>query len=145
MRAFVVDTFTQTMFRRSPAGGVLLDQPADSGWMQAVAAEFNHPATAFLEPFGDRAAATGLRWFSPITELSLCGHATLASAHILGGDQIFQTCSGVLACSVAANRATPTTNRSRSKINSSRHNVHRWIGAKTRVQVSRTSSRVPTI
>jgi predicted PhzF superfamily epimerase YddE/YHI9 len=105
VRAFVVDAFTQTMFRGSPAGLVLLDRPGDPGWMQAVATEFNHPATAFVEPTSDRTAARGLRWFSPVAELTLCGHATLASAHILGGDQAFQTGSGELTCSAEANGA----------------------------------------
>jgi PhzF family phenazine biosynthesis protein len=99
VRAFIVDAFTQAMFRGNPAGVVLLDRPADAAWMQAVAAEFNHPATAFVDLSEDH-HMTGLRWFSPVTELSLCGHATLASAHILGGDQAFQAKGGVMRCTV---------------------------------------------
>lgn len=93
-RFWVVDAFTQKMFRGNPAGVVLLDRAADPRWMQLVAAEFNYPATAFVD-----LSDNGLRWFSPTTELALCGHATLASAHILGGDQVFDTQSGMLSCS----------------------------------------------
>jgi predicted PhzF superfamily epimerase YddE/YHI9 len=101
VQAFIVDAFTETVFRGNPAGVVLLDGPADPNWMQVVASEFNHPATAFVDISG-RTPGTPkeLRWFSPATELTLCGHATLASAHILGGDQVFQTHSGLLTCTV---------------------------------------------
>lgn len=105
MRAFVVDAFTRAPFRGSPAGVVLLDQPADPTWMQAVAAEFNCPATAFVDVCGADATGTGLRWFSPATELSLCGHATLASAHILGGDRVFRTRGGTLVCAAGPDGA----------------------------------------
>jgi predicted PhzF superfamily epimerase YddE/YHI9 len=98
VRTFVVDAFTQTMFHGNPAGVVLLDRSIDPVWMQAVAAEFNHPATAFVDMSSTDTAEKALRWFSPATELALCGHATLASAHILGGDQVFRTRSGVLSC-----------------------------------------------
>ncbi|GBE65580.1 isomerase [Mycobacterium sp. MFM001] len=101
---FVVDAFTQEMFRGNPAGVVLLDEPADPGWMQLVATEFNHPATAFVD-----LSNMGLRWFSPTTELTLCGHATLASAHILGGARVFHTRSGVLACRVRPSGAISMT------------------------------------
>lgn len=97
-RFWVVDAFTQTMFRGNPAGVVLLDRPADQGWMRLVAAEFNLPATAFVDLSNTHNAPKALRWFSPTTELALCGHATLASAHILGGVQLFQTQSGTLSC-----------------------------------------------
>lgn len=103
-RAFVVDTFTRVPFHGSPAAVVLLDRAVDAGWMQAVAAEFNHPGTAFVEPPAD-GGVRGLRWFSPATELSLCGHATLASAHILGGEPVFATGGGELACGVARDGA----------------------------------------
>jgi PhzF family phenazine biosynthesis protein len=82
MRVFQVDSFTAQPFRGNPAGVVLLDEPRDAGWMQAVAAELNLPETAFLEATADP-AAFGLRWFSPTVEVELCGHATLASAHTL--------------------------------------------------------------
>lgn len=98
MRAFVVDTFTPVMFRGNPTGVVLLEGPADARWMQQVAAEFNCPATAFVGPVDGDSAARDLRWFSPVAELALCGSGTLASAHILGGDQIFRAGDRLLSC-----------------------------------------------
>lgn len=79
-RLFQVDAFTNTPFRGNPAAVCLLETERDTGWMQAVAAEMNLPETAFLVP---RGAELGLRWFTPTTEVDLCGHATLASAHVL--------------------------------------------------------------
>lgn len=105
MRFHVVDTFTQRMFKGNPTGVVLLDQPVDSAWMQAVAAEFNHPATAFADISKSNAGLRRLRWFSPTTELTLCGSGTLAAAHVLGGDQTFDTHGGMLKCSVDADGA----------------------------------------
>jgi PhzF family phenazine biosynthesis protein len=58
----------------------LLGGPAEARWMRSVASEMNLSETAFLEP---RPAGYGLRWFTPVAEVGLCGHATLASAHIL--------------------------------------------------------------
>lgn len=104
MRAFVVDTFTQRMFRGNPTGVVLVDRPVDPDWMQAVAAEVNHPATAFADTSTPDAQPTKLRWFSPTTELELCGSGTLAAAHILG-DQTFQTRGGTLSCTIGADGA----------------------------------------
>lgn len=105
MRVHVVDTFTREMFKGNPTGVVLLDQPVDSGWMQAVASEFNHPATAFADISKPNAGPRQLRWFSPTTELTLCGSGTLAAAHVLGGDQIFDTRGGTLNCSLNADGA----------------------------------------
>ncbi|HVW41315.1 MAG TPA: PhzF family phenazine biosynthesis protein [Amycolatopsis sp.] len=90
MRLYVVDAFTDKAFAGNPAGVVLLDQPAESAWMQSVAAELRHSETAFVEPGG------GLRWFTPAVEVDLCGHATLAAGHALGGEQLFRTRSGEL-------------------------------------------------
>jgi len=77
---FVVDAFTAEPFGGNPAG-VVLDH-GDPAWMQRVAAEMRHSETAFVRP---RAGRTGyeLRWFTPQVEIDLCGHATLASAHVL--------------------------------------------------------------
>lgn len=80
MRLFQVDAFTDTAFRGNPAAVCLLGGPADPAWMQAAATEMNLSETAFVEP---RADGYGLRWFTPATEVALCGHATLASAHVL--------------------------------------------------------------
>ena len=82
MRLLQIDSFTDLPFAGNPAGVVLLDEPRDDTWRQAVAAEMNVAETAFLEPDGD-AGHYRLRWFSPTVEVDLCGHATLASAHAL--------------------------------------------------------------
>src|SRR5215471_7200342 len=77
---FVVDAFTSEPFRGNPAG-VVLDH-GDEAWMQRLAAEMRHSETAFVRP-RDTSGAYDLRWFTPEVEVSLCGHATLASAHVL--------------------------------------------------------------
>lgn len=78
---FIVDAFAERPFAGNPAGVVLIDEPRDDSWHQAVAAELRHSETAFLEPAGP--GAWNLRWFTPTVEVDLCGHATLASAHVL--------------------------------------------------------------
>jgi PhzF family phenazine biosynthesis protein len=79
-RIVQVDAFTAEAFRGNPAGVCVLDEARDAAWMQRVAAEMNLAETAFLEPRGD---GFSLRWFTPAVEVDLCGHATLASAHVL--------------------------------------------------------------
>ena len=76
----VVDAFTSEKFRGNPAAVCVLPAPADEAWMQHVAAELNLSETAFLAPRPD---GWDLRWFTPVIEVALCGHATLASAHAL--------------------------------------------------------------
>jgi PhzF family phenazine biosynthesis protein len=77
---FIVDAFTDKPFAGNPAAVCLLrDKPSDT-WMQQLAAEMNLSETAYLLPEKD---TYGLRWFTPTTEVDLCGHATLASAHVL--------------------------------------------------------------
>ncbi|MEW2353243.1 PhzF family phenazine biosynthesis protein [Spirillospora sp. NPDC029432] len=83
MRMLVVDAFTDRPFTGNPAGVCLLDGPAEPGWMQRVAAEMRHSETAFVRPIEAPGADFELRWFTPVTEVALCGHATLASAHAL--------------------------------------------------------------
>jgi PhzF family phenazine biosynthesis protein len=94
LRIAQVDAFTDRPFAGNPAAICLLDGPADEQWMQAVAAEMNQAETAFLEPMidldgSDEAGEVGagptwrLRWFTPVCEVELCGHATLAAAHHL--------------------------------------------------------------
>lgn len=78
---YIVDAFTHQPFAGNPAAVCLLDKPRESDWMQKVAAEMNLSETAFLQP--DKAGVWGLRWFTPKAEVKLCGHATLASAHVL--------------------------------------------------------------
>ncbi|MDQ0378927.1 PhzF family phenazine biosynthesis protein [Amycolatopsis thermophila] len=94
MRLSIVDAFTGTPFAGNPAGVVLLDEPAETAWMQSVAAELRHSETAFVEVSGD--GPKSLRWFTPAVEVDLCGHATLATGHVLGGEQVFTTRSGEL-------------------------------------------------
>ncbi|WP_424189961.1 PhzF family phenazine biosynthesis protein [Actinokineospora sp. G85] len=94
MEITFVDSFTDTPFRGNPAAVVVLDRRADPAWMQAVAAEVNLSETAFVEVGGD--GPLPLRWFTPRAEVDLCGHATLAAAHVLGGERRFHTRSGVL-------------------------------------------------
>lgn len=77
-----VDAFSDAPFSGNPAGVCLLDAPLDEARMQSIAFELGIAETAFLVP-GDDPATFGLRWFSPATEIDLCGHATLASAHAL--------------------------------------------------------------
>jgi PhzF family phenazine biosynthesis protein len=77
---FQVDAFTDVAFRGNPAAVCLLDGPRPDAWLQAVGREMNLSETAFLVP---RADGFDLRWFTPAVEVDLCGHATLASAHVL--------------------------------------------------------------
>lgn len=96
-----VDAFTDRPFAGNPAGVCLLPAARDAGWMQNVAAEMNLAETAFLAP---RGGDYDLRWFTPTVEVDLCGHATLASAHVLwesgrlpaGEEARFETRSGLL-------------------------------------------------
>lgn len=102
---FQVDAFTDTAFAGNPAGVCILDEPGEAQWMQQIAAEMNLAETAFLYRLpGVTGNNFGLRWFTPTVEVALCGHATLASAHILwqegyltpGETARFHTLSGVL-------------------------------------------------
>ena len=77
---YQVDAFTDRPFRGNPAAVCLLSEPADEAWLQDVAREMNLSETAFLVR---QEEGFGLRWFTPAVEVSLCGHATLASAHVL--------------------------------------------------------------
>ena len=102
MTVTVVDAFAEHPFEGNPAAVCLLDAPAPEDWMRGLAAEMNLSETAFLTPGDD--GAFGLRWLTPEVEVDLCGHATLASAHLLyeggrvGADEVarFDTRSGRL-------------------------------------------------
>ncbi|WP_328539936.1 PhzF family phenazine biosynthesis protein [Streptomyces sp. NBC_00344] len=84
MRIRIVDAFTDRPFAGNPAGVLLLDSFPDDEWLQNVAAEVNLSETAFAHPLAAGGAADwALRWFTPATEVDMCGHATLATAHIL--------------------------------------------------------------
>lgn len=85
---YQVDAFTKRPFAGNPAAVCVLDGPGDVSWMRAVAGEMNLSETAFLHPESQPEGVGGgdgyrLRWFTPAVEEELCGHATLASAHIL--------------------------------------------------------------
>jgi len=77
---YQVDAFTEEPFKGNPAGVCLLEYPKSDRWMQNLAREMNLSETAFLLPEGE---GWRLRWFTPTTEVDLCGHATLASAKVL--------------------------------------------------------------
>jgi PhzF family phenazine biosynthesis protein len=101
VRIYQVDAFTDRPFSGNPAAVCILESAREERWMQAVAGEMNLSETAFLHrrPDGYR-----LRWFTPAAEVELCGHATLASAHVLweagllgpGEQARFHTLSGLL-------------------------------------------------
>lgn len=103
---FTVDAFADAPFTGNPAAVCLLKAPREETWMQNVAREMNLSETAFINPTDDGYL---LRWFTPQIEVSLCGHATLASAHVLwetgaldsAVSARFQTKSGLL---IAAKR-----------------------------------------
>jgi len=96
-----VDAFSDSIFSGNPAAVCILSEPREDTWMQKLAQEINLSETAFLQKRGD---GYNLRWFTPLVEVDLCGHATLASAHILWeqgllrADQVarFHTRSGLL-------------------------------------------------
>ena len=98
---FVVDAFTNRPFQGNPAAVVPLDHWKEDSWLQSVAMEMNLSETAFLVP---NAQGFDLRWFTPTTEVDLCGHATIASSVVLvylgkladGSEVAFSTRSGIL-------------------------------------------------
>jgi PhzF family phenazine biosynthesis protein len=99
----IVDAFTDRPFTGNPAGVLLLDAFPDDERLQQVALEVNHAETAFAHPLPEGGGADwALRWFTPATEVDMCGHATLATAHVLHstgaheGPVRFATRSGVL-------------------------------------------------
>jgi PhzF family phenazine biosynthesis protein len=105
IRIWQVDSFASRPFSGNPAGVCVLDSTRSADWMQQVAMEMNLSETAFLEAGND---TWGLRWFTPATEVKLCGHATLASAHVLWSQELvgagqeigFETLSGRLTASL---------------------------------------------
>lgn len=101
MKIYQVDAFTEQAFKGNPAGVCVLDKAKPEPWMQSIAMEMNLSETAFVLKMEE---GFSLRWFTPKKEVSLCGHATLATAHILWQtgqlepDEVarFQTKSGLL-------------------------------------------------
>jgi predicted PhzF superfamily epimerase YddE/YHI9 len=94
----VVDAFTDRPFSGNPAAICFVDEFPSDERMQTVAAEMNLAETAFVVERGG--GRYDLRWFSPTVEVDLCGHATLATTHVLGRPATFRTRSGELVCSV---------------------------------------------
>lgn len=98
---YIVDAFTSIPFAGNPAAVCYLTTPRSDNWMQATAEEMNLSETAFLHPTQE---GYNLRWFTPQSEVDLCGHATLASARVLWesgylaaeATAVFQTRSGIL-------------------------------------------------
>jgi len=103
IRISQVDAFTDRRFAGNPAAVCVLTEPADDRWMQSVASEMNLSETAFARRLGT-GSQFSLRWFTPRVEVDLCGHATLATAHVLWEDghlpadepAAFETRSGLL-------------------------------------------------
>ena len=92
----VVDAFTDRPFTGNPAAVAVVEAFPEVERMQAVAAEMALSETAFCVARPD--GSHDLRWFTPTVEVDLCGHATLATAHVLGGEARFHTRSGLLGC-----------------------------------------------
>jgi predicted PhzF superfamily epimerase YddE/YHI9 len=99
---YQVDAFAERPFSGNPAGVCILEQAASERWMQDVAAEMNLAETAFAVPRSS--GVYDLRWFTPTVEVALCGHATLATSHVLWDEHVvppservrFHTKSGLL-------------------------------------------------
>ena len=100
LKVYVVDAFTEIPFRGNPAGVCIASEHLSDGLMQSIATELNHAETAFITQIAVNAFS--LRWFTPVQEVSLCGHATLAASHIIWasglakGGILFETASGTL-------------------------------------------------
>ena len=103
MKIFHVDSFTSRPFGGNPAGVCILTHPKVDSWMLNIASEMNLPETSFIMR---SAKGYNLRWFTPKTEVDLCGHGTLASAHIIWQEGLaredeaifFNTRSGNVTC-----------------------------------------------
>ena len=106
---YIVDAFTAHPFHGNPAAVCPLEGPVSDAWMQRLAAEMNLSETAFIVRNG---ALFNLRWFTPTVEVDLCGHATLATAHLMweiglagASEPIrFSTRSGILTCTRRAEK-----------------------------------------
>jgi len=104
---FLIDAFTDQAFAGNPAAVYVLDRPISDALMQKIAGEMNLSETVFVLQDGN---VIRLRWFTPTTEVDLCGHATLASAHALftaidqplSGALTFDSASGALICEQTA-------------------------------------------
>jgi PhzF family phenazine biosynthesis protein len=81
MNFAILNTFTEQAFKGNPAAVCLLSEEKSSSWMQSIAKEINLPVTAFINRFKNE---YHLRWFTPSTEIPICGHGTLASSFFCG-------------------------------------------------------------
>ena len=121
IRISQVDAFTDRRFAGNPAAVCVLAEPAEDRWMQDVAAEMNLSETAFARRLGP-SSKFSLRWFTPRSEVDLCGHATLATAHVLweeehlpaGEPAFFETRSGLLTARADRAGSSSISPRSRS-------------------------------
>ncbi|HWI47432.1 MAG TPA: PhzF family phenazine biosynthesis protein [Rummeliibacillus sp.] len=101
MQLSIINTFTEQPFKGNPAAVCYLSEEKESNWMQQIAKEINLPTTAFINLLNNEYY---LRWFTPTTEIPICGHGTLASSYFLWEKGLFdkekcitfQTKSGVL-------------------------------------------------
>ena len=107
-RVTQVDAFTAERYQGNPAAICILEREADPGWMQRVANEMNLSETAYLVPRSD---GFGLRWFTPTVEVDLCGHATVAAAHVLWEEGVVR---GNEACRFHTRSGLLTANRGES-------------------------------
>src|SRR5262245_55685007 len=104
---YQIDAFSDRPFAGNPAGVVPLKSWLPDATLQSIAAEINQAETAFFAPEGDHYR---IRWFTPTTEVKLCGHATLASAHVLhslgqaNGKLVFDSQSGPLSVSKSGDK-----------------------------------------
>ncbi|KAL4603025.1 hypothetical protein ACB092_10G096100 [Castanea dentata] len=111
VKYYVVNAFTDSAFKGNPAAVCLLEEERDEQWLQAVATEFNISMTCYLTRLTDTGSDSlkspnpsfHIRWFTPVAEVELCGHATLAAAHTLFSSGLvnsniieFVTLSGIL-------------------------------------------------
>lgn len=104
MQIHIANAFSSRPFTGNPAAVIVLDEPIDSELMQNIAEQNNLSETAFVNRSPDGHGLRGLRWFTPAREVRMCGHATLATAYVLGeqlqlGENFdFDTLSGRLSC-----------------------------------------------
>ncbi|XP_021614173.1 uncharacterized isomerase BH0283 isoform X2 [Manihot esculenta] len=122
VKYFVADAFADSAFKGNPGVVCILEDERDEKWMQAVAAEFNIPTTGFLTLVTDSDDVSSnprfrLRWFTPVAEVKLCGHVTLAASHALFSNGLvnssvidFETLSGILTAKKIPDIFTATRN-----------------------------------
>ncbi|MHB8109284.1 MAG: PhzF family phenazine biosynthesis protein [Syntrophorhabdaceae bacterium] len=92
MKIFHIDAFTNRPFHGNPAAVCILPHPKIDSWIESIAAELNLPVTAFIIRQAD---GYMLRWFTPVAEVDMCGHGTLAAAHIIWQESLARPDSGI--------------------------------------------------